>query len=107
MSTTPQTEQAGSTPPAAGASVVELTDEALAAADAAHYSMTIEWSDEDEAYLVTLPEWEGRVFGPVTHGDTYEEAVKNGNEVLAMLVKSAQEDGEPLPAPHVFAASTR
>ncbi len=72
-----------------------------------HYSMLIQWSDEDRAYLVTLPEWAGRVFGPVTHGDTYEEAVKNGNEVLAMLVESAQEDGEPLPAPHVFAASTR
>lgn len=72
-----------------------------------HYSMLIQWSDEDRAYLVTLPEWEGRVFGPVTHGDTYEEAVRNGNEVLAMLVEVAQEDGEPLPAPRVFAASTR
>ena len=24
------------------------------------YSMLIQWSDEDEAHLVTLPEWEGR-----------------------------------------------
>ena len=32
------------------------------------YSMLIEWSDEDQAYLVTLPEWAGRVIMPVTHG---------------------------------------
>ena len=42
------------------------------------YSMVIQWSEEDAAYLVTLLEWEGRVFNPVTHGDTYEEAVRNG-----------------------------
>ena len=71
------------------------------------YSMLVQWSADDQAFLVTIPEWEGRVFGPVTHGDTYEEAVRNGNEVLAMLVEIAQEDGEPLPAPRVFAATAR
>ena len=45
-----------------------------------HYSMVIQWSNTDQAYLVTLPEWDGRVFNPVTHGDTYEEAIKNGLE---------------------------
>ncbi len=69
-----------------------------------HYSMLIQWSDQDQAYLVTLPEWKGRVFGPVTHGDTYEEAVRNGSEVLEMLVESARESGEPLPEPRVFAS---
>ncbi len=72
-----------------------------------HYSMLIQWSGEDQAYLVTLPEWEGRVFGPVTHGDTYEEAVRNGNEVLEMLVEAARESGESLPEPRVFATSAR
>lgn len=63
------------------------------------YSMLIEWSDEDQAYLVTLPEWADRVNfgGPVTHGATYEAAVKNGREVLEMLVASAHESGEALP----------
>jgi antitoxin HicB len=55
-----------------------------------HYSMVVEWSEEDQAYLVTLPEWEGRVFNPVTHGDTYEEAVARGHEVLELLVSSAR-----------------
>lgn len=41
-----------------------------------NYSMVVQWSDEDQAYLVTLPEWEGRVFNPVTHGESDVDAVK-------------------------------
>ncbi len=67
------------------------------------YSMLAQWSDDDDAYLVTLPEWEGRVFNPVTHGDTYEEAIKNGYEALESLVASARKHSEELPQPRVFA----
>jgi hypothetical protein len=35
-----------------------------------HYSTVVQWSDEDDAFLVSLPEWEGRVLNPVMHGDT-------------------------------------
>jgi predicted RNase H-like HicB family nuclease len=66
------------------------------------YRMVIEWSDEDQAYLVTLPEWESRVFQPVTHGATYTQAAKNGAEVLAMLVQGEEEDGGELPEPRTF-----
>ena len=69
-----------------------------------HYSMLIEWSEEDQAYLVTLPEWADRVIMPATHGSTYGEAVQHGQEVLEMLVKSAIRDGEPLPPPKKHAA---
>ena len=62
-----------------------------------HYSMLIQWSAEDDAFLVSLPEWEGRVFNPVTHGDTYEEAAKHGLEVLEGFVASLLDDGETLP----------
>ena len=72
--------------------------------DTSRYSMLIQWSDEDRAYLVQLPEWSGRVFGPVTHGDTYEEAVRNGREVLDLLVEVARARGEPLPPPQMFAS---
>jgi predicted RNase H-like HicB family nuclease len=65
------------------------------------YSMLIQWSEEDAAFLVTLPEWEGRVLNPVTHGDTYEEAVANGRLVLQDLVMISQERGQPLPEPRV------
>lgn len=69
-----------------------------------HYSMFIEWSEEDQAYLVTLPEWSDRVIMPVTHGDTYSEAVQHGQEVLEMLVNDAIRDGEGLPTPKVYVA---
>jgi predicted RNase H-like HicB family nuclease len=59
-----------------------------------HYAMQIEWSDEDDCYIVSLPD-----FGPYakTHGDTYQEAAKNGEEVLDLLVESYREEGRTLP----------
>ncbi len=66
------------------------------------YSMLAQWSDDDDAYLVTLPEWEDRVFNPVTHGETYEEAVKSGYEALEALVASARKHNETLPQSHLF-----
>ena len=67
--------------------------------------MLIEWSEEDQAYLVTLPEWADRVIMPATHGRTYAEAVQHGQEVLEMLVNSAIRDAEPLPPPKTHAAA--
>lgn len=69
---------------------------------APHYSMTIEWSDEDQKYIVSFPEW-----GAVTHthGDTYAEAVQNGQDVLADLIDLWQEEGRTLPQPRLFAGS--
>ena len=67
--------------------------------DHLQYSMLIEWSAEDQAYLVTLPEWADHVIMPVTHGSTYGEAVQHGQEVLELLINSAIQDGEPLPPP--------
>jgi predicted RNase H-like HicB family nuclease len=70
-----------------------------------HYSMLIEWSEEDQAYLVTLPEWADRVSMPATHGGIYSEAVQHGQEVLELLVNSAIRDGEPLPPPKTHAVA--
>ena len=67
------------------------------------YSMLIEWSEEDQAYLVTLPEWAQQVYMPATHGDTYEEAAKNGREVLEMLINDAKKNEEPLPPSSIHA----
>ncbi|MBW4450382.1 MAG: type II toxin-antitoxin system HicB family antitoxin [Spirirestis rafaelensis WJT71-NPBG6] len=65
-----------------------------------HYTIIIQWSDEDNCYVVSLPEW-GEFCH--THGDTYEEAVKNAQEVLEMLISSSLEDGELLPEPQTLA----
>lgn len=65
-----------------------------------HYVMIIEWSDEDHAYLVRLPDWEGRIMNRyVTHGDTYEDAVRRGQEAIEALIEWTLRDGEPLPRP--------
>jgi antitoxin HicB len=67
--------------------------------DTPRYSMVIEWSDDDNAYIVSLPEWGDLVH---THGETYAEAVAMGEELLAGLIASRQQHGEQLPTPHVF-----
>jgi antitoxin HicB len=67
-----------------------------------HYSILVQWSEHDQAYLVTLPEWEGRVFNPVSHGHTYEDAIKQGHDALAALVASARQHNQRLPEPQVI-----
>ena len=69
------------------------------------YSMLIQWSDEDQAYVVSLTDWEGRVFNPVTHGESYAEAATTGLEALEALVGSAERSGEPLPVPKSIVAA--
>jgi predicted RNase H-like HicB family nuclease len=59
--------------------------------------MIIQWSEEDGAFLVSLPEWHGRVINPVTHGESYEHAAANGQDVLELLIESALDCGESLP----------
>jgi len=63
-----------------------------------HYSMVIQWSDEDQAYMVSIPEFPGNF----THGETYEEAVKQGRDLIESLIMWAEQDGKPLPEPQVF-----
>jgi predicted RNase H-like HicB family nuclease len=66
------------------------------------YSMLIQWSDEDGVFVVSLPE-----FGPYakTHGATYEEAAKNGREVLELLMQTGLGKGDSLPVPAKHLAS--
>jgi predicted RNase H-like HicB family nuclease len=59
------------------------------------YSMIIQWSSPDNCYLVGLPDFPGQQWR--THGDTYNEAVSNGVEVLELLIEDYELAGEPLP----------
>jgi|GEM_PF-1247908 antitoxin HicB len=67
------------------------------------YPMYIEWSEKDQAYIVHLPGFsvkDGGVYyndHGFTHGDTYEEAFKNGLELLEELDKEVQEGKIPPP----------
>ncbi len=65
------------------------------------YTIVIQWSDEDQCYIVFLPEFED-VMQPCTHGDTYEEALKNAKEVIEMLIETILEEGKNLPQPKQF-----
>lgn len=64
------------------------------------YSVLIEWSDEDNKYIVTLPEFPNCY----THGATYEEALQNGKEAIEALIEKYQHCGQPLPQPKRYAA---
>ena len=68
------------------------------------YTIVIQWSDEDRCFVVLLPEFQD-VMQPVTNGDTYEEAVKNAQEVLELLIEISLEEGKPLPEPKTLGQS--
>ncbi|MCC3406840.1 MAG: type II toxin-antitoxin system HicB family antitoxin [Microcoleus sp. PH2017_10_PVI_O_A] len=63
------------------------------------YTVIIQWSIADDCFVVSLPEW-GEFCH--THGNSYEEALKNAREVLELLIESCVEDGKPLPEPQIF-----
>jgi predicted RNase H-like HicB family nuclease len=67
-----------------------------------HYTIIIQWSEEDDCFVVSFPEW-GEFCH--THGETYEEALKNAQEVIEMLIETSLENGEPLPEPQTLAKS--
>jgi predicted RNase H-like HicB family nuclease len=64
------------------------------------YTVVIQWSEEDQAYVVSLPEWGSSC---KTHGATYEGAARNASELLEMLIESHDVATQgPLPQPHPF-----
>ena len=66
------------------------------------HTVVIQWSDDDRCFVVFLPEFIGRVMQPVTHGDSYEEALSHAQEVLELLIEDAIEDKLALPSPMAF-----
>jgi len=65
--------------------------------------MIIQWSQEDNCFLVAFPDFPGQTWR--THGNTYEEAVSNGTEALESLVMAYQATGEALPVPRIYQAA--
>jgi predicted RNase H-like HicB family nuclease len=61
------------------------------------YTMLIQWSEEDQLYLVQFPEFSGQKF--ITHGKTYQEAAENGKEAIEGLIAVLQDNNQPLPEP--------
>ena len=59
------------------------------------YEMIIYWSEEDEAFLVEVPE----LPGCIADGETYQEAVQNAEIIIQEWIETAKEIGKPIPEP--------
>ena len=66
------------------------------------YRINIIWSDEDNCYLVELPEFANALQRYFTHGDAYTEAIVNAEEVLELLIEDYEASGKLLPSPQVL-----
>lgn len=62
------------------------------------YSMIISWSEEDQAYIVAVPE----LPGCMADGKTPIEAVENAEIIIREWIEAALEDGETIPEPSLF-----
>jgi len=59
------------------------------------YEMIIYWSDEDQAFVVEVPE----LPGCMADGSTYREAVANAERIIEEWIQTAQELGREVPIP--------
>lgn len=62
------------------------------------YSMNIQYDPIDKIYVVTVPE----LPGCHTHGKTYEEAVRQGQDAIASWLDDARASGESIPPPCIL-----
>ncbi len=59
------------------------------------YEMVVYWSEDDDAYVVEVPE----LPGCMVDGRTYEEAIKNTITVIKEWIETAMELGREIPKP--------
>ncbi len=59
------------------------------------YELIIFWSEEDQRYLVEVPE----LPGCMADGVTYQEAIKNAEIVISEWIDTAQSAGREIPQP--------
>lgn len=59
------------------------------------YEMIIFWSDEDDAFIVDVPE----LPGCMAHGETQEEALRAAHEAMELWIETAREEGRLIPEP--------
>lgn len=59
------------------------------------YELVIYWSDEDNAFIVEVPE----LPGCMADGRTYQDAVTNAERIIQEWIALAEELGRPIPEP--------
>jgi predicted RNase H-like HicB family nuclease len=62
---------------------------------ALRYALVIEWSPEDDAFVVSVPD----IPGLHAHGSTREEAATMGNDAVALWIAGDRETGVATPPP--------
>ena len=59
------------------------------------YELIVFWSDEDERFVVEVPE----LPGCMADGMTYAEAVQNAQQVISEWIETAKSSGRHIPQP--------
>ena len=59
------------------------------------YELIIYWSDQDQSFVVEVPE----LPGCMADGETYEDAVRNAKRVIEEWIETARELGRAIPEP--------
>jgi predicted RNase H-like HicB family nuclease len=59
------------------------------------YEIIIFWSSEDNAYIAEVPE----LPGCMVDGNTYQEALKNVEQIIDEWIETATRLGRPIPEP--------
>jgi predicted RNase H-like HicB family nuclease len=59
------------------------------------YEKIIYWSDEDNSFIVEIPE----LSGCMADGQTYQEAAANAETIIQEWIETAKDLGRPIPEP--------
>ena len=59
------------------------------------YELIIFWSEEDECYVVEVPE----LPGCMADGATYQEAIENAQTIISEWIDTATSTGREIPQP--------
>jgi len=59
------------------------------------YEIIIYWSNEDGVYVAEVPE----LPGCSAHGESYESALSNAKDAIALWIETAKEFNDPIPEP--------
>ena len=60
-----------------------------------NYSMILSWSEEDKAFIVSVPD----LPGCMADGKTPNEAIKNANVIIKEWIETAEVLGRKIPEP--------
>ncbi len=63
-----------------------------------HYQILINWSPQDDAYVVRVPD----LPGCMTDGPTLEGAIHNARDAIAAWLEDARETGDSVPQPRNY-----